>query len=174
MQVYVTVHEADIYQVEVGQKVLITLDTHKGKVFHGEVIKIATVASSSGWDSQNNRRFRVDIDMESVAETMRAGITARVEILIDQIESVLQVPIHSVHTEGDEHFCFVVNGSKPERTLVEVGRSSAHYVEISSGLAEGDRVLLYDPRDEGMSSEEGDDAEDDEATPTTPMMEAAG
>jgi multidrug efflux pump subunit AcrA (membrane-fusion protein) len=55
------------------------------------------------------------------------------------------VPLDSVFERDGRTFCYVLAASKPEERQVKVGRSSADFVEILEGLAEGDKVALYDP-----------------------------
>ena len=84
--------------------------------------------------------------MEPIEIEMRAGVTSRAEIQVEEITDALQVPIHAVWPEGERHFCFIhEDGTVLERDVV-VGKNNAHYVEILDGLKEGEEVLLHDPR----------------------------
>lgn len=145
MQVLVQVHEADIDNVEKGMDVLVTIETHKGRVFRGKVTDIAAVATSQSWTDESNKTFRVEITMEPADVELRAGVTAKVEIQVDVLDDVLQVPIHAVFPEGPEHFAYVHAAAAVERRKVKVGRNNAHHVEVLEGLADGEKVLLYDP-----------------------------
>lgn len=164
MQVLIDVHEAEIDQVQVDQKAIITLDTYPGKVFTGKVTHIASVASSDDWGDQTNKQFRVELTMDPFDIEVRAGITAKVELEIDTLEGVLHVPIQAVFKEREEYFCFLPdpNGGFRRQT-VTIGRNNTHYVAVEQGLSEGDRVLLYDPREEGLAEQRGaDDVEEPE------------
>ncbi len=170
MEVLINVHEADIDLIEVGHPVFVSLDSYKGRVFNGKVTEIATVATSAGWNDSDNKQFRVVITMDEIEEELRAGITARVEILVDVLEDALHVPIHAVFAEGDEFFCFLADGGEGDgarKQLVSIGKNNAHFVEILDGLSAGDAVLMYDPRDgdgvidgSGRESSPGEDAAD--------------
>lgn len=153
MQCLVEIHEADINKVLDGQHVDITVDTHKGQQFTGTVTKVAKVASSSNWWSRagSNKQFPVEVTMEMNDVELRAGITGKVEIRIEELEDVLVIPIHSVHNEEGDVFCFIQNGEDVERKNLELGKNNEHYVEVKEGLQEGDRVLLFDPRKEGVA-----------------------
>ena len=97
-----------------------------------------------------------EISMKEVEKELRAGITATVEVHIETIEDSLHVPVHAVFKDGETFICFVPTESGFGREEVTIGKSNEHYVVIETGLAEGDRVLLFDPR-------EGEVAEDQEA-----------
>ncbi|MCP3918330.1 MAG: HlyD family efflux transporter periplasmic adaptor subunit [bacterium] len=169
MQVLIQVHEADIDLVKPDMPVVVTVETAKGKTFPAKVTDIATVASSQSWDDETNKTFRVEVTMNPVDGELRAGVTARAEVQVESIPDVLQVPIHAVYPESGEHFCHVLVEGKIERRRVVPGKNNAHHVAILEGLAEGDRVLLYDPRQEGVREidDGGGDGESDGATPQT-------
>ncbi len=59
-----------------------------------------------------------------------------------------------------------------ERREVTIGKHNAHHVEVSSGLEEGDRILLYDPRDGDVRSA-GEQDEDDSESPADSLMPTA-
>ena len=145
MQVKMQVHEADIDQVTEDMEVIVTIDTHKGMIFPAKVTDIASVASSSRGEA-TGKTFDVEVTLEPFEADLRAGVTARAEIQIMEIEDAIQVPIHSVHAEGEEHFCFVHENEKVVQRSVKVGRNNAQHVEVLSGLEPGEKVLLYDPR----------------------------
>jgi HlyD family secretion protein len=154
LEALIKVHEADIDRVQLEQAVRLTLDTYPGKVFSGAVSQIASVASSSGWDS-STKAFRVTVDLHPTDVTPRAGISAKLEIEVQHLEDVLFVPLHATFVENGEFFCFVWANAAVERRVVEVGVNNDHYVQMLSGLDEGDRVLLYDPRDSQAPSSVG-------------------
>lgn len=158
MQVLLDVHEADIDLLEPGQKCTITIDTYKGKIFAGEVTDVASVATSSGWGDATNKKFRVELSMDNVEDIeLRAGVTAKVEIQIELLEDVLHIPIHAVHKDGDAFVCFSPSPTGFARHVITLGKSNDNYVVIESGLEAGDRVILFDPREEG--AEEDDEEE---------------
>ena len=148
MQAVIEIHEADIDQIEEGMEAVVTVDAVQGVSFPGKVSKIASVASSHRSDM--SKTFRVEVVVETAKVELRAGISARVEILVEKVPDVLYIPIHAVFSEGAERFCFVVTDKKVERRDVTTGKTNIHYVEIEGGLEENESVMLYDPRDTGQ------------------------
>ena len=143
MQVRLQIHEADIDQIKLGQSVDVTVETSRERAFTGKVTKVDSVASES-WGE--GRSFNIEITLDPVEVDLRAGVTARAEIHIEDVADALQVPVHSVLAEGGKHWCFVVEGDAWAEREVEVGKHSLFHVQILKGLIEGERVLLYDPR----------------------------
>ena len=153
MQVLIQVHEADIDLVKLEQDVVVTLEAIKGRTFQGKVSKIGTVANSN-WGNPENKTFEVEITLLPLDVELRSGTTARVEIQVETVPKALQVPIHAVFSEGAEHFAFVARGDAWEKRAVKIGKNNNHVVAVESGLAAGERVLLYDPREAGLGGGE--------------------
>ncbi|MFH0945945.1 MAG: hypothetical protein V2A76_12160, partial [Planctomycetota bacterium] len=53
-----------------------------------------------------------------------------------------------------EQFAFLHDDGEVERRAVTIGKHNAYYVEVLTGLEEGDQVLLYDPREGDVKAEE--------------------
>jgi HlyD family secretion protein len=155
MQVLINVHEADIDLVKLEQVVHVTVEAVKGRTLNGKVTRIAQVANSD-WTESANKTFQTEITMEPLTDLeLRSGITAHVEIQVEQLKGVIYVPIHAIVSENGEQFCFVPQGPSFDKRVVKLGKNNLHYVEITDGLAEGDKVLLYDPRETSASEREG-------------------
>lgn len=155
MQVLVQVHEADIDLVKEDMEAVVTVETHKDRTFKGVVTDIATVATSQSWTDDSNKTFRVEITMEPSDVELRAGVTAKVEIRVEVLQGVVHVPIHAIFTEGGVHRAFVWRDGEPEERVVAVGKNNPHFVQVQEGLSEGERVLLYDPRETGVVGRSG-------------------
>lgn len=145
MQVLVQVHEADIDLVKLEQPVVVTVESARDRVFSGKVTRINSVADSN-WADENNKKFGCEITLGALDVELRAGISAKVEIQIEVLANVVHVPVHAVVTENGQSVCFLPSETGFERRPVTIGKNNAHYVEIVDGLAEGEKVLLYDPR----------------------------
>jgi RND family efflux transporter MFP subunit len=155
MQVLIQVHEADREKIKKDLPAVITVDSRKGESFAAKITDIAEVAASDnpwGGDSRN-RSFKVEITIESAGANLRAGVTAKAEIEIETLPDALYVPIHAIVSEGGKHIAFRVEGGTVSEREVKIGKNNAHHVEILEGLAEGDEILLYDPRESGESGE---------------------
>ena len=162
MQVLIQVHEADIDHVKKDMDVLVTVETKKGTTFEGKITTVATVASSDNWMDQTNKSFRVEITLDASEEELRAGVTAKAEILVETLADVAYIPIHAAFAREGKHYCFVWKDGQTERREVTIGKNNTSYVAITEGLEAGEKVLLYDPSAdrsviEGEDSEAGDD-----------------
>ncbi|MEM6333341.1 MAG: efflux RND transporter periplasmic adaptor subunit [Planctomycetota bacterium] len=143
----VKVHEAELSKIQPGQSATITINATEGDApLQGEVLTVAVMAEDSGWLNPNLREYRVRIELPAdKAVDLKPGMRASAEIEVGYVEDALAVPLHAVHTEGEERFVYVGEGRMVRRQPVQIGEASETYVEIDEGLAADDRVLLRQP-----------------------------
>lgn len=136
----VEVDEVDIAAVRVGQEVGILLDAIPDVELSGTVSEIAL--SPSGGQGVVTYRVRVQVD-DLAGAVVRSGMTANANIVTDRAGDVLVVPRRAVRLEGDQAY---VEQVLPDEQLaavpVELGLGDPYYIEIVSGLEEGDRILI--------------------------------
>jgi HlyD family secretion protein len=168
MAVVIQVHEADIDKVKLKMPAFIASEMQKDVIFEGEVMKIGTVANAGRrWGGDNVKRFKVELMLKGKNLNLKPGTSARVEIQIGELPDVLVVPLQAVFAKEGQHYCYRGNGGRPERVEIEPGRSNESFVEIKSGLEEGDRVLLYDPEVADEDAKAEADQEEGEANETS-------
>jgi multidrug efflux pump subunit AcrA (membrane-fusion protein) len=73
-------------------------------------------------------------------------MSAEVEILVDRLSDVVYVPVQAVTYYDDKRVVYVSNGNRSERREIEVGTFSESFIEITSGLRAGEKVLLLPPQ----------------------------
>jgi HlyD family secretion protein len=148
MKVEIKVHETWINRIDLGQKARITTTAFPDKVLTGTVLKKSPLADSqSSYLMSDVKVYTTDVGIEGSHDYLQTGMTAKVEILIDELKDVLYVPIQSVVTEEDEKkICYVMADKERQRREVEIGLFNNDFVEIKSGLAESEQVILNPPR----------------------------
>jgi HlyD family secretion protein len=150
MVVETQVRETDIYKVEKNQKVVVSVDAYPELKLPGEVSFIGTLAQEEH-DGRAGKYFQVTIRVRDVDPRLRPGMTARVDLLVEQLAHAKYVPLESVFEKGGRFYCWVLRDGKPEAQEVLTGPSNDNHVVIEAGLEPGERVLLRDPTDEGRS-----------------------
>jgi len=149
LKVEIKVQETWINKIDVNQPAKITTTAFPDKVFAGKVLRKAPMADSQSYSLMADVKvYTTDVSIDGTHDYLRTGMTAKVEILIDELEDVLYVPIQSVITEEDDEkkVCYVSTDKGPKRREVEIGLFNDDFVEIKNGLAEGEQVLLNPPR----------------------------
>jgi len=132
------IDEADVATIRVGQPVRITLDAFRGRSFEGRIEYVASYVQTS---EEQNRTLDVEATFLSnpLPENLLPGLSADIEVILDARENVLRVPSYAL-LAGDK--VLVVSGEKLVERDCEVGLRNWEFAEITSGLAEGDRVVI--------------------------------
>jgi HlyD family secretion protein len=136
----VEVSEVDINQVALGQDVELTFDGVFGKNYSGEVVEVALV----GTDVQGVVNFIVTVELTDADEDVRSGMTAAVNVVVNQLEDVLLVPNRSVRVVDGERIVYVLQPNGQVDTVkVILGASSDTNSEVVGGdLQIGDQIVL--------------------------------
>ncbi len=146
--VEVNIHESHIKKIELDQKVYITAESVPDKTLIGRISKVAVLPDSNA--SRYNPSLKVypaTIEIEGTHEFLKPGMSAKVEIVVRELESVNYVPVQSVFAEEGEHFVFRKTGGDYERLPVTVGSHNDEFIQVVDGLAPGEEVLLKMPDD---------------------------
>jgi multidrug efflux pump subunit AcrA (membrane-fusion protein) len=156
MGVQVKVHESALDRVRVGQTAKVTIDAYPDKPLMGKVLRMSTLPDGNNrWQNPDLKVYPTDIGLEDAPPALRPGMSARVEIIVDDIESALAVPVQAVTTAGGKPAVYLKTASGSAARPVTLGRSSDRFVEVLDGLAEGDVVLLAPPKEAGGPGGEG-------------------
>lgn len=143
----VKVHETNVDKVRVGQPVRIVVDAQPDKVFTGRVRKIAPLPDPQAFFGNPDLKvYSTVVSIENVSDQIKPGMSARVEIIIAQLENVISIPVQCVATRGGRKVCYVMEGSQPKERPIQTGAFNDRFVEVVDGLQEGQRVLLNPPK----------------------------
>ena len=146
MNARVKVNEALSGLVASEQRVTIVCDALPEIIFSGKVLSVGVLATGGGWRDPNRRDYTVEIKIENPEQhPIKPSMRCVAEIFVDDVVDALFVPIHAIHRDGSVVWVWAQeSGGYAQREVVS-GRFSESYVEITSGLEEGDVVLLRDP-----------------------------
>lgn len=146
MIVEIRVHEASVDKVRPGQRVTITVDAFPDKTFQGEVLKVAPLPDSQqGYLNPDVKVYTTKVSIEGSHDSVRPGMSAKVEILVEKLDDVLIVPVQAVAIREGKKLCYVMVSDTPQPRVVSTGAFNDIFVEIISGLEEGEQVLLNPP-----------------------------
>ena len=134
-EVTTTVSVDDVTDLAVGQSATFLVDGSADEL-NGEIVSIG-VAPASGSTS-----YPVTIALSSPADDLRNGATGTVAIVTAATTEAPSVPTSAVATDGDRHTVTVLSGTTTEEVAVEVGVVGATWTEVTSGLDDGDEVVL--------------------------------
>ncbi|MFC1498733.1 hypothetical protein ACFLS1_09745 [Verrucomicrobiota bacterium] len=95
------------------------------------------------WDKSTPKVYSARISTDAQDERLMPGMTMNVEIIVEEVKDVLYVPIEALYNKEGKTYCRVRALGGLREKEVDSGRSSNDYVEIRSGLEEGEEVFLH-------------------------------
>jgi RND family efflux transporter, MFP subunit len=128
--------QEDLEKVAVGQKVTLKLNKDSSTSYQGVVETIAASANSQ------TRVFDCLIRIDNSAGILNSGTFGYIEIPNKNKTKVLEIPMTAVMGSEGDYSVFVFRNGAACRVPVEVGQISNDMVEITSGLNEGDQVII--------------------------------
>ena len=158
LELQMDVSELDIGQIQPGQTVEITAEALPGQTFTGVVEKV----SVNGTTTDGFTTYPVTILLSEYGD-LNPGMNVSAHIIVERSENALCVPAEAVNSDGTvlvagegafaEDGVTIADPSKIESRPVTLGRGSQDFVEITSGLEEGETVLLPIQSTGGMPSD---------------------
>ncbi|WP_035295304.1 efflux RND transporter periplasmic adaptor subunit [Brevibacillus thermoruber] len=134
------VDEIDIPSIRVGQTAEVYVTAFGNKPFTGKVVDVP----KEGTKEDKSVRFAVKIELTDAAE-MKHGMTGDCDIYVEKKENVLRLPLQAVDVLEDGKGTVMVKDPKtgePTPKEVEIGIEGSEFIEIKSGIAEGEEVLM--------------------------------
>lgn len=138
------INEIDISKIRQDQPVQIKLDAFPDTTFSGKITDIATLARRKNRTSQI-KVFPVEIHIQGRHKMLLPGMTVSCEIIVDEFDNVLSVPLDAVFYKNEAPHVQKVSGSSLKETMVELGPANNDFVIIEKGLKENDLIALFDP-----------------------------
>lgn len=136
------VNEVDINKVKMGQEVIIRVDALKDQMYKGEVIEIANIGEQlKKFDA---KVFEVTIALASVDSLLRPAMTTSNEIITNNYEKVLSIPLECIHTDSTTYVYKEDNGNVVKQEVIP-GDFNENATIVRYGLLAGEVVLLSVP-----------------------------
>jgi len=153
MGVAVNVHESQVKKVRIGQPCRVTVDAEPGRTLEGKVAELAVLPdSTSSRFTPNLKVYPSVIHIKGSHDWLKPGMNSKVEIIVDQLDDILYVPVQSIEVENDNFYTYVNSGSSLERRLVKTGSFNDQFIEIVEGLNIGENVTLSIPKRQPLES----------------------
>ncbi|WP_169853236.1 efflux RND transporter periplasmic adaptor subunit [Anaerohalosphaera lusitana] len=159
MIVETEIDEADVGQIEVGQRAKVHVQAFDDTVFEGTVDSIAL---THGMSRTGSKFYETEILLDKTAKMLYSGLTADVEVLTERHEDALKVPSQAVVgrevdtlpleirnssklVDTSKRYATVVYklvDGKAVATPVETGASDMTHIIIEQGLGEDDQIVV--------------------------------
>jgi HlyD family secretion protein len=144
MVVETRVRETDIHKVVRNQKVSVRVSAYPDLKLTGAVTLVGTLAQEEK-DRRGAKFFGVSVQVNESEPRLRPGMTAQVEIEVEERPKAVFVPLESVFDRDGRSVAFVVERGRLQPRDVVLGPSNQDFVVVEKGIRAGERVALRDP-----------------------------
>jgi membrane fusion protein (multidrug efflux system) len=135
LEAMIDVPEREMRLIQAGQPVQMLVDALPDAVFAGSVARVSPVVDAT------TGTFRVVAQFKDDSGKLRSGMFGRVRVVYDQRADALVVPRAALVGDDKDAAVFVVENDVAKRRKVQLGYTDGGKVEITDGLADGDKVV---------------------------------
>jgi RND family efflux transporter MFP subunit len=143
MRANTKVHESMVDRVARGKPAKIRVDAFPGQELTGMVGSVNPLPDPNTFFGSDIKVYTTQVGIENGPPGLRPGMSAMVQILVEQKPDVLSVPVTAILELKGKDFVYV---RKPdngfERREVALGISDDKVIEVKTGLKEGEQVVL--------------------------------
>lgn len=155
MKVKAEISEADVVKIKPGMPVEFTILGQPYRTFKSVLKKIEPASTSekssaSAVSSSSAIYYNAEFEVENPDNVLRISMTAECSIILNKKEGVLRVPIAALNEQLSENKYAVTllqRGKGPQKTTIETGVRDQTYIEVLSGIKEGDLLVVGDDVD---------------------------
>jgi RND family efflux transporter MFP subunit len=132
---YVT--EGEVAKINLSDMVKIYSEFNKERALTGRITEISRTASSEA------RSFQVKAKFDNTGDNWyKPGMFVNVDITLASRKNVTVVPTAAVIFENDKNVVYRIVDNKAFAVNVQIGLSNENVTEITSGLNEGDTIVI--------------------------------
>jgi macrolide-specific efflux system membrane fusion protein len=145
MTVAARVAENDVTRLRPGMAANFTTPGYPGKQWSGKLRQVMPIPADSSGEQGKEAFYIVLFEVKNPDRELMSGMSAKVQFMVAQAQDAVLLPAKCLGAEGDDGL-YSVNvvdaGQKVSPRKVKVGLRNGQDVQILSGLAAGDRVLV--------------------------------
>lgn len=93
----------------------------------------------------NIKGFQVKALIEDTESRLKPGMSVSMNVPVGAAQKAVSVPVSAVFKDSRQNVVYVRKGDSTEKRKVTVGINNLSFVEIKSGLNEGEEILLVEP-----------------------------
>jgi HlyD family secretion protein len=142
----ISVHETEVDKVRAGQPATIVMDAFPDRVLEGEVTEVAPLPDQQrGFMNPDLKVYKTLVRIDGTHDFLKSRMSCKVDILVEQLEDAIIVPIQVVSNRANRKVCYVMTSQGPQERVVQTGLFNDSFVEVISGLEAGEEVMLNPP-----------------------------
>jgi len=136
LKITASIPEKSFTDVKTGLHARITVDSYPGKEFTGKISKMNPTAD------QISRSFAIEIEIPNPDLLLRAGMFARINLILEERKNTLTVPIDCILSTTENPYVFVIENNTALRRHVTLGLENGATFEILDGLRENEQIVV--------------------------------
>lgn len=134
--IQINVVENMVNKLEVGQEVEIKVASASDEYISSTISYISPTAD------MRSQLYNVRIYIENIEDKIKPGMNGEVKLNMDKIESAIIIKSNAVLDRDDKKIVYVVEDDKAIEREVTTGLDTGEYIEIKTGIAEGETVIV--------------------------------
>lgn len=141
LQMKTSVGEYDVFRIQPGMPVQITVDALKQTKLTGKVESVSKFPKATGTNDTGPAQFEVVVSLDAHPNLV-AGLSLTAAIETDNKKDVLTISTIAVQRDKDGYYVMLETAQGAEKRNIKVGLETADKTEVLEGLQEGDTVVL--------------------------------
>lgn len=137
----VGIPESDVAAVRKVKQVDITISALKNKHFTAKAHYFTPAPETTAY------LYRFELALDNPEHQILPGMFLRANIIKEQVDNAIMVPLYAIISRSDKQFVYVVDGEKVRRQPVELGIIEGWQIQVTKGLAAGDAIVIEGHRD---------------------------
>jgi HlyD family secretion protein len=138
----VQIPEVDITEIAPGEVATIVFDAIPNVSYKGKVIDVSKVGTSSS----TGVNYPVTVELQNADKLVLAGMTAAINITVQQLNDVLLIPNQAVRFVNNTQVVYIIRNDTLMEVQILIGATSSTYSQVLAGeIQAGDQVVLNPP-----------------------------
>ncbi|MFH0911361.1 MAG: efflux RND transporter periplasmic adaptor subunit [Planctomycetota bacterium] len=140
VRIAIGIPEADVERLRTLSEVELRVDALGGRAFVGQktFLSLKPLAGT--------QVYQLRLEVENAEALLRPGMFVDATVVRRRAPEAVVVPLFAVVVRGGEPFCYVLRDGKAEKRVVRLGLTKGRDVEILTGLAAGDELIVMGQR----------------------------
>lgn len=144
LKAVIRLNDIDRDRVKTGMRGRVRPDAFPDEVYEGEIVSMELIPSKAISQAYSNLKIiEAELLIDGTNGSLRPGMSAVVELIIDEKNDVLQVPLSSVFELDDRQYVYMADGD--DMREVTTGIRCHSMIEITDGLEAGEEILSQYP-----------------------------
>jgi len=129
------IFEKDLTKIKIGQKVKVRVSAYPDEIFISKIFFIGSTLN------QQTKTINIMVEIQNTTERLKPGMFANTNIVIGEKADALVVPKNAILEDENLKIVFVKEQEGYHRHVISPGIESDEFVEVLSGLKQGDIVV---------------------------------